>query len=34
MPTHAERWQAYVTDEEPPKLAFYCPASAEREFHE
>ena len=32
----ARGWKAYRSDEpetgEPPKLAFYCPACAEREF--
>jgi hypothetical protein len=27
-----ERWRAYLTDDEPPELAFYCPSCAEREF--
>jgi hypothetical protein len=27
-----ERWQAWLTDDEPPELAFYCPERAEREF--
>jgi hypothetical protein len=26
------RWEAYLTDDEPPELAFYCPECAEREF--
>lgn len=25
-------WQAYLPDDEPPELAFYCPTCAEREF--
>ena len=25
-------WGAYLTDDEPPELAFYCPECAEREF--
>jgi hypothetical protein len=32
----ARRWRSYRTDDptegEPPALAFYCPACAEREF--
>jgi ribosomal protein L44E len=28
----AERWEAYLADDEPPELAFYCPSCAEREF--
>jgi hypothetical protein len=27
-----DRWAAYLTDDEPPVLAFFCPACAEREF--
>jgi hypothetical protein len=26
------RWKVYLTDDEPPELAFYCPACALREF--
>jgi hypothetical protein len=29
LPTGEERW---LTDDEPPALAFCCPESAEREF--
>jgi hypothetical protein len=25
-------FSAYLTDDEPPELAFYCPGCAEREF--
>jgi hypothetical protein len=32
MPADAERWQAYLTDDEPPELAFYCPSCADRAF--
>jgi hypothetical protein len=32
LPAAGERWEAYVTDDEPPELAFYCPECAEREF--
>ena len=32
LPTDEDRWEAYLTDDEPPELAFYCPACAEREF--
>jgi hypothetical protein len=32
MPADPDRWQAYLTDDEPPELAFYCPECAEREF--
>jgi len=31
-PLSEERWPAYLTDDEPPELAFYCPECAEREF--
>jgi hypothetical protein len=27
-----ERWQAWLTDDEPPELAFYRPECAELEF--
>jgi hypothetical protein len=26
------RWQAWLTDDEPAELVFYCPVCAEREF--
>jgi hypothetical protein len=32
LPADQERWQAWLTDDEPPELAFYCPECAEREF--
>ena len=32
LPADRERWQAWLTDDEPPELAFYCPECAEREF--
>jgi len=32
LPADEERWSAYLTDDEPPELAFYCPPCAEREF--
>lgn len=32
LPADKERWQAWLTDDEPPELAFYCPECAEREF--
>jgi hypothetical protein len=32
MPSKAERWQAYLTDDEPAELAVYCPGCATREF--
>ena len=32
LPADEDRWFAYLTDDEPPELAFYCPECAEREF--
>jgi hypothetical protein len=32
LPADETRWQAWLTDDEPPELAFYCPGCAEREF--
>lgn len=32
LPADLERWLAYLTDDEPPELAFYCSDCAEREF--
>ena len=32
LPADEERWSAYLTDDEPPELAFYCCSCAEREF--
>jgi hypothetical protein len=32
LPADEERWQAWLTDDEPPELAFYCSDCAEREF--
>ena len=32
LPTDEDRWEAHLTDDEPPELAFYCPDCAEREF--
>jgi hypothetical protein len=31
LPADEERWRAYLTDHEPPQIAFYCPRCAERE---
>lgn len=28
----SERWRAYLTDDTPRELVFYCPTCAEREF--
>jgi hypothetical protein len=25
LPADEERWSAYLTDDEPPELVFYCP---------
>jgi len=32
LPADEERWSAYLTDDEPAEVVFYCPACAEREF--
>jgi hypothetical protein len=32
LPDDDERWQAWLTCDEAPELAFYCPNCAEREF--
>jgi hypothetical protein len=32
LPADETRWQAWMTDDEPPELAFYCPECGEREF--
>jgi hypothetical protein len=32
LPADEERWSAYLTDDEPPELEFYCPTCAEYEF--
>jgi len=31
MPDDEARWLAFLTDEEPPGLAFYCPQCGDRE---
>jgi hypothetical protein len=31
-PADQERWQAWLTDDDPAEVVFYCPESAEREF--
>jgi hypothetical protein len=31
-PVDEDRWEAFLTDDKPPELAFYCPKCAEREF--
>jgi hypothetical protein len=32
LPADEDRWHAFLTDDEPPELAFFCPECAEREF--
>jgi hypothetical protein len=32
LPDNAQRWSAYLTDDEPPDVVFYCPTCSEREF--
>jgi hypothetical protein len=32
LPADEQRWAAYLTDDEPAEVVFYCPACAEREF--
>jgi hypothetical protein len=32
LPADEARWQAWLTDDEPAELVFYCPGCAEREF--
>jgi hypothetical protein len=32
LPADETRWQAWLTDDEPPELVFYCPECARREF--
>jgi hypothetical protein len=32
LPTNEERWAAYLTDDEPAEIVFYCRACAAREF--
>jgi hypothetical protein len=34
LPADESRWQAWLTCDEPPELAFYCLECAEREFGE
>jgi hypothetical protein len=34
LPADEVRWKAYLTDDEPPEFAFYCPRCAEREFRD
>jgi hypothetical protein len=32
LPADEDRWEAYLTDDEPAELVFYCEECAEREF--
>jgi hypothetical protein len=32
LPANQERWQAWLTDDGPPELVFYCRECANREF--
>jgi hypothetical protein len=32
LPADEERWAAYLTDDEPAEVVFYCPRCDEREF--
>jgi hypothetical protein len=32
LPADEDRWAAYLTDDEPPEIAFYCPSCAAVEF--
>lgn len=32
LPADEERWPAYLTDDEPPEIAFFCPECSEREL--
>jgi hypothetical protein len=34
MPADEERWRAYLTDDEPPEIVFFCGRCSEREFEE
>ena len=34
LPADETRWQAWLTDDEPPEPVFYCPACAERDFRD
>jgi hypothetical protein len=34
LPVDDEDWSAYLTDDEPPEVVFFCPDCAEREFGE
>jgi hypothetical protein len=32
LPADEEPWHAYLTDDEPPEVAFFCPTCSERDF--
>ena len=32
LPTDEDRWEAYLTDDEPAEIAFYRPRCAKRAF--
>ena len=32
LPADKSRWQAYLTDDEPREIVFYCVDCSEREF--
>jgi hypothetical protein len=32
LPADEERWRAYLTEDEPAELAFYCPECADKQF--
>jgi hypothetical protein len=32
VPADEKRWSAYLTDDEPAEIVFYCPDCAECEF--
>jgi hypothetical protein len=32
LPADEDRWQGYLTDDEPQEVVFYCPSCAAREF--
>jgi hypothetical protein len=32
LPDDGERWRAWLTDDDPANVVFYCPECAEREF--
>jgi hypothetical protein len=34
LPADVARWCAYLTDDEPAEVVFYCPDCAEREFRD